>query len=216
MRLRRHRSLFLLAVILSLLLTSPLLMKGTAVELQLGFVFAVLVGFGAYALYPTRRWLLTFAFLALFTILLAGIHLWFSQEHFVLALLIHASLLAIHLVTLGTVLRYAISEQATTAQDRVIAGICGYFVLALIWSSGYRIILLFDPQAIIASNTGMPIDSPEVIYYSLVTLTTQGYGDIIPTHPFARIAAGMEGALGTIYLAVLIATLVNEMPRKSD
>ena len=52
---------------------------------------------------------------------------------------------------------------------------------------------------------------------SLITLTTQGYGDIAPVHPVARMLAATEGAVGTLYIAVVISALVGllkaEKPR---
>ncbi len=46
------------------------------------------------------------------------------------------------------------------------------------------------------------------IYYSLVTLSTLGYGDVVPTLPLARSLASIEAIVGQLYLAVLVATLV--------
>ena len=46
------------------------------------------------------------------------------------------------------------------------------------------------------------------VYFSLVTLTTLGYGDIIPVHPIARSLAVCEGFVGQLYPAILIAGLV--------
>ena len=45
-------------------------------------------------------------------------------------------------------------------------------------------------------------------YFSLATLTTTGYGDIVPLHPFARSLANLEAVLGQFYLAITVARLV--------
>jgi voltage-gated potassium channel Kch len=45
-------------------------------------------------------------------------------------------------------------------------------------------------------------------YFSTVTLTTVGFGDIVPITPAARLATGLEAIVGQLYLAVVIATLV--------
>lgn len=46
------------------------------------------------------------------------------------------------------------------------------------------------------------------VYYSLVTLTTMGYGDITPVHPVARSLATAEALTGQLHLAILISRLV--------
>ncbi len=48
----------------------------------------------------------------------------------------------------------------------------------------------------------------EFIYYSFVTITTLGYGDIYPLIPFARSLAYLEAVCGQLYIALLVASLV--------
>jgi voltage-gated potassium channel Kch len=52
------------------------------------------------------------------------------------------------------------------------------------------------------------VESIYPIYFSLVTLTTLGYGDIVPTAAAARMLAAVEAVVGQLYLAVLVARLV--------
>ncbi len=64
-------------------------------------------------------------------------------------------------------------------------------------------------------------DSTAVIYYSFVTLTTLGYGDIVPISPAARVLATGEAVIGQIYLTVLVARFVGmhiaqEMARRLE
>ena len=47
-----------------------------------------------------------------------------------------------------------------------------------------------------------------MLYFSLATLTTTGYGDIVPVDPFARSLANLESVLGPFYLAITVARLV--------
>ena len=51
------------------------------------------------------------------------------------------------------------------------------------------------------------------LYYSFVTLTTLGYGDITPVHPVARMLSYLEAVIGQLYLAVLVASLVGRYGR---
>ena len=49
---------------------------------------------------------------------------------------------------------------------------------------------------------------PELAYYSFVTLTTLGYGDITPATPYARALSNLEAIFGQFYIAILVAALV--------
>ena len=74
----------------------------------------------------------------------------------------------------------------------------------------YKIILLFDPNAISGTAaSGVIDDGNELLYYSFITLATQGYGEIVPVNPWARTAAMVEGVIGTLYLGIVVATLVS-------
>ena len=53
-----------------------------------------------------------------------------------------------------------------------------------------------------------PGDLATMLYFSLTTLTTTGYGDIVPLDPFARGLANLEAVLGQFYLALTVARLV--------
>ena len=50
-----------------------------------------------------------------------------------------------------------------------------------------------------------------MLYFSLITVTTAGYGDITPVTPIAQISAALEAALGTLYLAILIGRIVGQL-----
>jgi hypothetical protein len=47
-----------------------------------------------------------------------------------------------------------------------------------------------------------------MLYFSLTTLTTTGFGDITPVHPFARSLANLEAIIGQLYPATILARLV--------
>jgi voltage-gated potassium channel len=93
--------------------------------------------------------------------------------------------------------------------NRIIGAICVYMLLALAWAVGYALVALhihgaFDGFTAVDFNSAWP----ELIYFSFVTLTTLGYGDISPVVPMAQALAYLEAVVGQMYIAILIAGLV--------
>lgn len=111
------------------------------------------------------------------------------------------------LVVLAAVLR---ERRVTT--DTVLGGICVYFLIGVAWTLLYAIVIVLQPEAILIG--GEPIeDSLEegasaLLYFSFVTLTTLGYGDVAPHTDIARMLAAGEAVIGQLFIAVLIARLV--------
>jgi hypothetical protein len=107
------------------------------------------------------------------------------------------------------VLRHVFREGPITLQ-RVQGAVAVYLLLGLTWSGIYELIGGVWPEAFHFSD--VPQSRPELAtslaYFSFVTLTTIGYGDITPVHPAARSAAILEGLTGQLFPAILIARLV--------
>ena len=83
-----------------------------------------------------------------------------------------------------------------------------YLLLGLLWTSLYLAMDAFYPGSIQIGNH--PAErSTELLYFSLATLSTIGYGDILPLGGEARILAALEGVTGVLYLAITVALLVS-------
>jgi voltage-gated potassium channel len=92
------------------------------------------------------------------------------------------------------------------------ASVSGYLMLGLLWTMGYRLAVFVTPGAFAFNAT--PMAAPQMsgftaFYFSFVTLSTLGYGDITPVSNLARMLAVMESTTGTLYVAILIARLVS-------
>ena len=103
--------------------------------------------------------------------------------------------------------------------NRIVGAICIYLLMGLIWAMMY----LFIAQAIPGAFNGIKQmvwyhNFADVAYYSFVTLTTLGYGDISPVAPVARFLVYMEAVVGVFYMAILVASLIgvgiNEAQKK--
>jgi hypothetical protein len=101
------------------------------------------------------------------------------------------------------------------------AGISGYLLLGIMWMSAYMLVSqltpldphqpLRNPGAFAFNNVGAtahPLSQFEAYYFSFITLSTVGYGDITPVSNPARSLAMIEAMTGTLYMAVLISRLV--------
>jgi voltage-gated potassium channel len=94
--------------------------------------------------------------------------------------------------------------------DVLCASISAYLMLGLLWTVAYWLVDQLNPEAF-AFNTSegrQSISGFNAFYFSFVTLSTVGYGDITPVSKVARMLAAMEAMTGLLYVAVLIARLV--------
>ena len=97
--------------------------------------------------------------------------------------------------------------------DTIFSGVAAFFLLAIVWTEAYKVLTYFQPNGFHPSLAAGPGDNQgmhlKAVYYSLSTITTVGFGDILPVSATARILSGLEAAAGQLFLAVLIARLVS-------
>jgi hypothetical protein len=118
--------------------------------------------------------------------------------------------LILQVMLVGLVFRFSLFHRSASRLDRVIAGVCGYFILALIWANLYSLLEICQPGGLVqSSGAAIEGDGGSLLYFSLITLSTTGYGDILATSPAARLLASLEAVTGTLYLAVFISTLIS-------
>jgi voltage-gated potassium channel len=94
----------------------------------------------------------------------------------------------------------------------ILGAVCGYLLLGIVWSLLYTAVETVAPQSFRIAGAGggesAPFDRGTLSYYSFVTLSTVGYGDVTPATPLARTLSWTEAVAGQLYLAVLVAGLV--------
>jgi len=124
------------------------------------------------------------------------------------------STLATLVVLCGVVLALVVRRGPITAR-RIQGAIAVYLLLGFIWAEAYELVALWHPGAFTGTVHGS--GSLPWTYYSFVTLTTMGYGDIMPVHPLARAVAVLEALTGQLYLAIMLARLVSlELQSRRD
>lgn len=114
------------------------------------------------------------------------------------------------LSAISLVIVQAVFAAGRITYHRLEGAIILYLNIALAFTSVYRLILELDPAAFtpIASQQNEAAAATSMLYFSFTTLTSTGFGEILPTNPFARSMANLEFVLGQLYLAIMLARLV--------
>ena len=105
------------------------------------------------------------------------------------------------------ILRFIFSQDEIT-KDLIAGAAAVYLLMAIMWTYAYRVIEIIGPESFsIAQNQSFEHQF-SFLYYSFVTLTTLGYGDIFPVTTAAKACAILEAVIGQLYLVITIAWLV--------
>lgn len=205
---------YLLLLLIGMILVFPFLEEGLFPRMLLGILFSSVLLVGAFATPQSRRGLIFKVGLALLGIGLQWTALWTSNLILLdLAGMTYAASLAVSIVG---VLRYVLKRGQITA-DKLHGALAGYIMLAFAWSFLYAQIEMtfpnsFGPSRLDFTQTGTFF---KLIYFSFTTLTTTGYGDIVPMTNHARSLVMIEEFTGVFYVGVLIARLAGLYPSPS-
>lgn len=205
---RQYRFQTLLAALLLLMLLFPVFAQYVEAPRAISVVFTVLLVSGVAAAGETRRRLLTAVVIGA-PMLVASWAAGFSDA-IVLRLVSQAGAVVFYVFLLRIVLR-AVFSQETVESDTLYGAACGYLLIGMAWTSLYAVAVIVDPQAL--TGSGLEISGgrstwPDLMYFSFVTLTTLGFGDIVPSSTVARSLATTEAAAGVLYVAIVVARLV--------
>ncbi|HEY4284585.1 MAG TPA: potassium channel family protein [Chthoniobacterales bacterium] len=207
-RLRRFSMVQLLVALTLLFVSAPFVepIKGGGVILSLLFSLVLLSVVLAVA---TRRGTLTVALVLAIPAIAAR---WINHLHPNPApeeIFLVACIALVFFVVLN-LLRFVLNASSVDLEV-LCASISAYLMLGLIWTMAYWLIALLNPDAFsfnVATDAKQTMEGVNAFYFSFVTLSTLGYGDITPVSGVARMLAAMESMTGLLYVAVLIARLV--------
>lgn len=112
-------------------------------------------------------------------------------------------------VTLGAVVAQAVFRRGRVTYHRIVGAILLYLLIAVAFGALFVLVGLSIPDAFkgITFEDNLALAN-SVSYLSLVTLTSTGFGDIVPVHPIARSLCNIESVVGQLYPATLLARLV--------
>ena len=117
-------------------------------------------------------------------------------------------LIVFHSTIILVLMRYIFTAEQVTA-DIIYAACAVYFLLSFFFVPVYGMLEAAIPGSFVDNTLETAVHWQQFVYYSLVTLSTAGYGDILPANPWARMLAGLEATIGVLYVAILVARLVS-------
>jgi uncharacterized membrane protein YwzB len=107
---------------------------------------------------------------------------------------------------------WMVYQDGPVTAHRIRGAIAAYLLLSVLFAKTYALINYINPMAfnISPALTQFSVGNPEsFLYFSIVTLTTAGFGDITPVAPWARSFVMVETLVGQLYPAILIARLIS-------
>ena len=132
------------------------------------------------------------------------------DEPSTLTICLGAGSLVVFMIALGWVVSSAVFGPGQVTHHRIQGAVVLYLSIALAFTALYEILLALSPGAIagIAPRGGYAVLGRALVYYSLSTLTSTGYGDLLPIHPLARSLSNLEAVIGQLFPATLLARIV--------
>ena len=207
--------LILLCAIILLLIVFPFAhnrFPGYVVSMELFFTFLLIAGINVVS--HNKKIVTVAALLAL----LAFVVVWFDyvlKSHYLLIFGLCLEIL-FFLITTVTIISHVLQYKKVT-EDKIYGAICGYLLIGIVWAMLYTVVEIAFPNSFSFSsgltlyadhNSAHRLYFTQFLYYSFVTLSTLGYGDIVPVTNEARAFSSLEAIIGQLYVAVLIARLV--------
>lgn len=215
-----HRFFYLMAALCLLLLGFPLSeFGGVTARISYRLFFDVVVIAGLFAMRRSRPWFLTGLVLSVTSMAVTWFAIVFPDTPFAHSApaiaTANLAMGAFLLQLVAFVLRDLFSSVAVTA-DRLYGAVSAYMLLGVAFGflySGLEVLLpgsflIGEGLDVIRIEQSELTRSSVLFYYSFVTLTTVGYGDITPVGPTAQMLAIWESLAGQLYLAILVARLV--------
>ena len=205
----------MLAGLLVIHVTVPFSDESESVGLLIRTLALVVLCLGGYLLFHARAWVVTYLAISVPALIL-GVLGGANPDAVGLGTAADVLGFLISLLLFVAVIRFALFDAEAPQVDRIVAGICGYLLLALMWSSLYQVADRFVVDGFrTVDGVGQLPHNGEALYFSVVTITTLGYGDITPVNSWIRMLASLQALTATLFLAVFISSLVSRSGQKS-
>lgn len=206
--MKQGNFVYMLIGLLVFLLLAPAITQyfptGSTIIIQLAFMSVMVIGVWSFE--GDTKWFIAGISLAILGVILSITNFFFESRVIFLTSL--ANILAFCVLSAVDAMKQILFSGRITT-NKLIGSVCIYLLLGLIWGLIYIFIAEVSPDAFKGLTLSSDLSSTwGYIYYSFVTLTTLGYGDISPVNAYARVLAYLEAIAGQLYIAILVASLV--------
>jgi len=203
----RWLEVLLVLLVVFIFVGRPLVAEFPQSDLAVELVLTLVLASGVAA--TTHRGGLTIALIAAVTIVVGWLawgtqNLALREAHNVVALLYCGALAG---YVLGEVFR-----SSDVRRHQIEGALAAYLLIGLAWSFAYNFVYLLRPDSFAFANALVaddPASAGRFLYFSFVTLTTIGYGDITPTTATTEMMAVLQALVGQLFPAILLARLVS-------
>jgi voltage-gated potassium channel len=218
LRFRRFSTVGLLISLVVLFICAPFVEEFKGGDLVVTGLFSLVLLAGVLAVADRKR-ILVFAIMLVIPAIAGRWINHFWPDLVSAALFLTAGLILIAFVV-ANLLRFVLRAPSVNVEV-LCASIAAYLMLGLMWAMAYWLVDQITPGGAFSYNTNAGPRSMKGFtgfYFSFITLSTVGYGDITPVSRTARWLAAMEAMTGLLYVAVLIARLVSlySSPKSRD
>ena len=197
---------FLFPAVVALLVVQPVLAAFSIASEVLVFPLAGALVASIWSLDPRGRWFRVGLGLSLALLAAAVLHGVFSSRASIVAAF--AGLIALSALSVVLGVRWLFASARITV-GTLLSAVSVYLLVGVTFGLTYVAMYLFEPSTFSGvSPAGRSAETAELMYYSLGTLSTSAFGDILPTHPITRLLANIESVTGQLYMAVLVAILI--------
>jgi len=119
---------------------------------------------------------------------------------------------SVFMIILISVILVQVFREGPVNAHRIAGSVAAYLLIGVLWGSAYLIVELLSPDAFTFQKPlvldGFHVLQLKLVYFSFITLTSVGYGDIVPVHPAGQTLAMMEALVGQLFPTILLARLV--------
>ncbi|MGD8657341.1 MAG: potassium channel family protein [Desulfobacterales bacterium] len=194
----KSRFIYIIFAIMLVLLVNPFIRPLGLIGHLLSTLFLSMIPLAsAYALTEDRKKAIIVLIIAAPFVILDGLNVFFTHRSLMVVAFSFGTILYFYIVILLVI--NLLSIRVITA-DLIFCAISIYLLIGIMWAGIYSVLEGISP--------GSFSEASDLLYFSFVTLTTVGFGDVAPLSVLCKRLAVFEAAMGSIYMAVIIAMIV--------
>jgi hypothetical protein len=197
----KSRFIYIIFAIMLVLMVNPFIRPLGLMGHIISTLFIAMIPLScAFAITGDRKQAIIILLIAAPFVILEGFTFFFTDRLLSVVAISFATILYFYIVFL--LVKNLLSIRVVTA-DLIYCAISIYLLIGIMWAGIYNVVEGVSPGSF--SGTSETVD---LLYFSFVTLTTVGFGDVVPLSVLGKRLAVFEAAMGSIYMAVIIAMIV--------